>query len=268
MKLTVLVDNNTLIDRYLYGEPGLSYYIEDEDVKLLLDTGYSDLFINNARQLHIDLSKLSAIVMSHGHIDHTEGLLHFSENYEMGAMKIIAHPDTFHDKVVDEMRIGSPVVEDELRSKCNVLLTAKPMQLSKHLMFLGEIPSSNDFEMRKAIGKKKLKGKYVDDYVQEDSALVYQTENGIYIITGCSHSGICNIIEYAKNVCNSNNVIGVIGGFHLFEQSIQLQKTVEYFIQNDIKELYPCHCVSFKAKAYINQFIPIHEVGVGMEIVW
>lgn len=48
MKLTVLVDNNTFIDRYFLGEPAVSYYIEDEDDKILFDTGYSDVFISNA----------------------------------------------------------------------------------------------------------------------------------------------------------------------------------------------------------------------------
>jgi len=55
MKLTVLVDNNTLIDRYFYGEPGVSYFIEDEGKRILFDVGYSDAFIRNAQKMNIDL---------------------------------------------------------------------------------------------------------------------------------------------------------------------------------------------------------------------
>ena len=76
MKLTVLVDNNTFIDKYFYGEPGLCFYIEDGTERILLDTGYSDLFIRNAKKLGIDLSSLTKVVISHGHDDHTGGLPH------------------------------------------------------------------------------------------------------------------------------------------------------------------------------------------------
>lgn len=64
MKLAVLVDNNTLIDQYLLGEPAVSFYIEDEDEKILFDTGYSDVFIRNSEKLHINLAAITKIVNS------------------------------------------------------------------------------------------------------------------------------------------------------------------------------------------------------------
>ena len=79
MQLTVLVDNNTLIDRYYLGEPGVAYYLEDGDVRILFDVGYSDIFLRNAQALGIDLSRLQQVVLSHGHNDHTRGLLWLSE---------------------------------------------------------------------------------------------------------------------------------------------------------------------------------------------
>ena len=74
MKLTVLVDNNTIIDRYFYGEPGVSYFIEDEDIKALFDVGYSKLFIKNAIKMGLDIKNIDSVVISHGHNDHTGGL--------------------------------------------------------------------------------------------------------------------------------------------------------------------------------------------------
>ncbi len=100
----------------------------------------------------------------------------------------------------------------------------------------------------------------------DDSAIVYQGKDGLFIITGCSHSGICNIIEYAKEVCNEQKIVGVIGGFHLFKLSERLTRTIDYFQKNGIEELYPGHCVSFKAKAERHMSIPVHEVGVGLKI--
>ena len=73
MRLTVLVDNNTLINKYYIGEPAVSYYIEDEDTKILFDTGYSSVFAENAKKMNIDLAKINKLVISHGDSDHMGG---------------------------------------------------------------------------------------------------------------------------------------------------------------------------------------------------
>lgn len=66
MKITVLVDNNTLIDNYFEGEPALSFFIEEEGKKVLFDTGYSGLFLKNAALMEIDPAGLDYVVLSHG----------------------------------------------------------------------------------------------------------------------------------------------------------------------------------------------------------
>lgn len=98
MKLKVLVDNNTYIDQYYYGEPAVSYYIEDEDIKLLLDVGYSDIFMRNAYDLVVNVEDLNTIVISHGHDDHTRGLKYYFEQEHKNMVSIIAHPDAFKEK--------------------------------------------------------------------------------------------------------------------------------------------------------------------------
>ncbi len=268
MKLKVLVDNNTYIDQYYYGEPAVSYYIEDEDTKLLLDVGYSDLFIKNANELGVDLKKIDVIVISHGHDDHTRGLKYYFEKNNKKNISIISHPDAFKEKMMDNLKICSPILQEELKEKCKLILSKEPKKISKNLIFLGEIPQLNNFEKREPIGKQLDDETLAEDYVMDDTALVYKIENGIYIITGCSHSGICNIVEYAKQVCKDSRVLGIIGGFHLFEVNEQVHRTIEYLKQNNIKELYPCHCTSFIVKAEIHKSIPVKEVGVGLEINW
>ncbi len=268
MKLKVLVDNNTYIDHYYCGEPAVSYYIEDEDIRLLLDVGYSDLFIRNADVLGVDLEHLNAIVISHGHDDHTRGLKYYFELYKRKKISIIAHPDAFNEKIMGNLKICSPFLQEELKDKCNLFLSKKPQKISKHLFFLGEIPQLNQFEIRHPIGKQITDNTESEDFVMDDTALAYKNENGIYIITGCSHSGICNIIEYAKQVCEDNRVLGIIGGFHLFKVDEQVDKTIEYLKHNDISNLYPCHCTSFAVRAAIHKFLPVKEVGVGLELNW
>jgi len=268
MKLKVLVDNNTYIDQYYLGEPAVSYYIEDEDVHILLDVGYSNLFIMNSYALGVDLEKINAIVISHGHNDHTGGLKYYFEQNYKNRISIYAHPDAFKEKIANSLQICSPILTEELKDKCDLILSKKPKKISKNITFLGEIPQLNNFEKRRPIGKQKVDKTFVDDYIMDDTALVYQNENGIYIITGCSHSGICNIVEYAKKVCKDSRVLGIIGGFHLFEVSEQVIKTIDYLKQNNIKQLYPCHCTSFTVRAELHKILPLKEVGVGLELQW
>jgi 7,8-dihydropterin-6-yl-methyl-4-(beta-D-ribofuranosyl)aminobenzene 5'-phosphate synthase len=268
LKLKVLVDNNTYIDQYYCGEPAVSYYIEDGNTKLLLDVGYSDLFIKNAYELGVNLNDINTIIISHGHDDHTRGLQYYFKENDRKNINVIAHPDAFKEKMNGNLKICSPILQEELKEKCNLILSKEPTRISENMIFLGEIPQSNNFEKRKAIGKQINGETTLDDYVMDDTAIVYKCNNGIYIITGCSHSGICNIVEYAKQVCNEDRVLGIIGGFHLFEVNEQVKNTVNYLKQNNIKELYPCHCTSFAVKAEIHKEIPVKEVGVGLEIHW
>ncbi|MEG1481776.1 MBL fold metallo-hydrolase [Clostridium sp.] len=268
MKLKVLVDNNTYIDNYYCGEPAVSYYIEDDDIKLLLDVGYSNLFLRNISEFGIKIEDINTIVISHGHDDHTRGLKYYFEENPENNISIIAHPDAFKEKSINNLKICSPILEESLKKKCNLILSKEPIKISKNITFLGEIPQTNSFEKRKIIGSQVVNNNLVSDYVLDDTAIAYKSENGIYIITGCSHSGICNIIEYAKKVCNDHRVLGVIGGFHLFDIDEQLKETITYLNNNMIAELYPCHCTSFSVRAEMYKSIPIKEVGVGLEIEW
>lgn len=268
MRLQVLVDNNTYIDRYYYGEPAVSYYIEDEDQRLLFDVGYSDIFLKNAKALDINLESIHSIIISHGHDDHTGGLQYYFEQYPESQVSVLAHPDAFKEKKMDHLKICSPILTKELKTKCKLILSKIPVKVSEHITFLGEIPQTNSFENREAIGIQYDNEGPAKDYVLDDSALVYQNEAGILIITGCSHSGICNILEYAKQVCQETRILGIIGGFHLFEVNERTEQTIEYFKKNKVKALYPCHCTSFAVKAQIHRAIPVKEVGVGLELHW
>lgn len=266
MKLTVLVDNNTFIDEYYLGEPAVSYYIEDGDTTILFDTGYSDVFIKNAKSLNIDLNQINKIIISHGHNDHTGGLEYLSKNIKDENIEIIAHPNCFGKKYFEGEYIGTPILKEKLEQNFKLNLQSKPVKISENIVFLGEIPNINDFEEREAIGNYESIDGMKDDYVKDDSAIVYKSEKGLFIITGCSHSGICNIIEYAKKVCKENKIYGVIGGFHLFDLNKKLEKTISYFKENSLKEIYPCHCVSLNSKIEMGKELDIKEVGVGLKL--
>lgn len=266
MKLRVLADNYTYIDQYYYGEPAVSYYLEIDHCRILFDTGYSDVFIKNAELMGIDLSSLTHIILSHGHNDHTRGLMYLDKTINLKNVKMIAHPHCFYPKSDIGEDIGSPFSEAEIRSKMQYLPTEGSSAISERCLFLGQVPQSNNFENRKIIDKQKIGSQWIEDRVLDDSALVCRTREGLFIITGCSHSGICNIVEYAISVCQEERIAGILGGFHLFEVDDQLEKTIQYLESKSVKMVYPCHCVSLKAKAKMFEKLQVEEAGVGLEV--
>ena len=265
MILTVLVDNNTYIDKYYLGEPGVSYYIEDEGTKIIFDTGYSDIYLKNAKKMGIDVSLTDKIIISHGHNDHTGGLQYFPIPEKKP--RLIAHPNILEEKECDALKVGCPDIV--LEDKFELNLTSKPLRVSPNIIFLGEIERSNDFENKIPVGERLLADGRKADFLIDDSALVYDSGDGIYIITGCSHAGICNIISYAKKITGRSKVKGVIGGFHLFDpDSLQTKNTIEFLKKENISELYPCHCTSFAARCALNEKIHVKEAGVSLKLIW
>ena len=274
MKITILTDNNTIIDRYFIGEPGFSAYIEDENSKILFDLGYSDVFLRNAQKMKIDLSTLDFVAISHGHCDHTwglESLLRYFSELEFEKVKhkrpkMAAHPKTFKSIIAEGYsEIGSMLSDNKLAKFFEMHLDSKPQKLTERLTYLGEIPRKNDFESRQTFGKKE--GEIDNDYVIEDTAIVYQSSDGLIIITGCSHSGICNIVEYAKSITKENRIVDIIGGFHLLDPSeMQMNGTLNYLKKQDIKRIHPCHCTDLKSKIRLAAVVSVEETGVGLEL--
>jgi 7,8-dihydropterin-6-yl-methyl-4-(beta-D-ribofuranosyl)aminobenzene 5'-phosphate synthase len=273
MKLTVLVDNNTLIDRYFYGEPAVSYFIEDGDKKILFDVGYSDAFIKNAQKMKIDLLDIDFIVLSHGHLDHTWGLVPLVQLYTEAEIEkinhrkpiLVAHPLIFSTRTINGLKeIGSIISKEKLANHFKLELTKDPVWLTERLVFLGQIERTNEFEAKSPIGK--IVGSNLDDdYLMDDSALAYKSKSGLVIITGCSHAGICNIVEYAKKICEENRVIDIIGGFHLLNPSKeQLQGTLHYMKELKPEKVHACHCTDLNSKIALSRTVDLKEVGVGL----
>lgn len=278
MRLTVLVDNNTLIDRYFTGEPGLSYLIEANNVKILFDVGYSDVFLKNAAAMGISLLDVAYLVLSHGHLDHTWGLGDLVKRYTEAAIEkipfkrpaVVAHPLVFETKQKDEFgEFGSLMSAKKLSHHFDITFSKGPYWITEELVFLGEIERKNDFEARGSMGTVHIDDSEVGvaDHLTEDSALVYKSGEGLVVITGCSHSGICNIVEYARVVCGEERVVDIIGGFHLQGPSEEvLAKTCGYMKQLNPREVHACHCTDLLSKVALAGVVNLKEVGVGLTL--
>lgn len=256
MKLIILTEN-TAGGKFL-AEHGLSFLIEIDGEKILFDTGHSNVFLKNAAQLGIDIQKeIPIVVLSHGHWDHGNGLRHLK------GQTLITHPQSFIKRFrkTDHSPVGLAFQKEEIEKHFKLVESKVPFQVSDNLFFLGEIPRLNNFESQTTPFEFE---DYSNDFINDDSALVAIKNNALVIFTGCSHSGICNICEYAKRVTGISTIKAVIGGFHLKFQNKQTLKTIEYFKQNKIETLLPSHCTDLPALALFHKEFKIPLVKTGM----
>ena len=183
----------------------------------------------------------------------------------MKNVKLVAHPGVFVPKRYMGLEVGAPFSkQDCIDHGLQVIDGSRPVKITEQLTFLGEIPRVTSFESREPIGECTDTG--LADFVMDDSALAYEGKDGVFIVTGCSHSGICNIVLQALRMSRHKTVSGIIGGFHLLKKNQQLTETIRFLEHYTKGMLYPCHCVSFAAKHEMMNTLPLTEVGVGLEL--
>jgi len=256
MKISILTDN--IPGAAFEAEYGLSYLIEIDGSTILLDTGHSDIFLRNASKLGIDLDKqVDAVVLSHGHWDHGNGLK-FLKN-----KKLIVHPGVFSKRYrkSDHAYIGLDTNHAQLAKQFAIQTSKTPIKITANLWFLGEIPRRNDFEAQKT---SYLLVNGQEDFIDDDSALVAVENDELLVISGCAHSGICNICEHAKNVTGISKIKTVIGGFHLKDQGKQTLNTLAYFSENNIDTLLPAHCTAVPAKDLFRSRFTFPDIKTGL----
>lgn len=265
MKLTVLTDNFTYIDRYYLGEPGFSALLECGEKTILFDTGYSDVYIENARRLGLDLEKVTHIVLSHGHNDHTGGLAAYLGRFD-NAPELIAHPGVFAQRIDNELEVGSPVAPGDLGPFLKPRFTKEPYWIDENVCFLGGIPRVYPFESDRAVGFRLTEEGLVPDDLPDDSSLAIKTEEGLFLLTGCAHAGIANTLRYALEVTGGTRVKAVLGGMHLFTVDAAFEAAAETLASLGAKTLYPCHCTSLSVKAALMKRFNVIETGVGLTL--
>jgi 7,8-dihydropterin-6-yl-methyl-4-(beta-D-ribofuranosyl)aminobenzene 5'-phosphate synthase len=241
MKISILTDNHPGVNTP--AEHGLSYFIEYDGKRLLFDAGQSDMFLKNAVTMHVSLTEIDSIVLSHGHFDHGNGLDFLS------GFRLLCHPGCFVKRYrkTDRLYIGLKNSETELAGKYELITSAQPYKISEKIIFLGEIPRLTNFESQTT---SFVLEDGTPDYVTDDSAVAMIMPEGLFVITGCGHAGVVNTLEHAKKVTGVNTLYGIMGGFHLKSRGPQARETIRYLQENKLKHVYPSHCTELPALSW------------------
>ncbi len=258
MKIHILSDDKVR-RRGVLAEHGLSILIEHDNDSLLFDTGQSDVYVQNAREMGLDLERVSRIVLSHGHYDHCGGLMHFPKTTIHP--RVYAHRDAFVQKYARNddgsyREIGIPWSVDESETiKQNLVLTNGITMVAHNMALLGDIPDSTGFEdIAKGLytGDETNKSK---DMFQDEQMLIINTNEGLCIFLGCSHPGVINGVKAAKTLFPGTTVHALFAGMHLENAGpIRLQMTMQAMVDMNIRHIYPLHCTGLFAICEMQRF--------------
>jgi 7,8-dihydropterin-6-yl-methyl-4-(beta-D-ribofuranosyl)aminobenzene 5'-phosphate synthase len=252
--ITISENSVFAVPRGMLGEWGLSVLLERDGRKVLLDTGGKIAAAHNGDLLGIAWNEIDAMVLSHGHYDHTGGLLDVLPRIGK-RIRVIAHPDVFADKVAQytptstPLYIGIPYKRAELEALgADFHLTSEPVWLSENVVTSGEVPMITDFESIDPGLCVRVNGDVVPDPLRDDQAIFVKTSRGLLVILGCAHRGIINTLHHARMVTGVETIHCVIGGTHLLRASeLQMEMTVAMLREFGVERLGVSHCTGMPA---------------------
>ena len=272
VEIVILVDNAAGSDA-LRTEHGLSILVSGPGRKVLFDAGASpEVLLANAESLGVDLSSVDAVVVSHGHSDHTGGLAAVAQ--KRPGLNVYVHQAAFSRRWVD--RPGEPLrdvscphtVERLCQAGATFRAVSAPEQLDSWLLVSGPIGGPKHgrdvFVVRKA-------GEMVVDGFEDEMCLMARGQAGWALLTGCCHRGLKNTLRLARFLARGEPLVGLIGGLHLRKAGDEeLDETIELLRQYDVQGVYPCHCTGDQATQTIRSRLPgqIHPVAAGSRVVF
>ncbi len=268
LKFSVLVDDDVHLPGCL-PEKGLSLLLECDGLRVLFDSGRGRALRHNAEVMGIDLSSLTHVVLSHGHYDHVGGI--GSLPLYSPAIPLIACPDVFCERGYflplpfwrrNLYRLSGALGRESLAAKGLLPhCSAEPVWLSERLVFLGSIVR-RDWAAPSLLGYIVRGGRVEKDLISDDSALAYKSEQGLIVFIGCGHSGVENIIEWAKEVCGDERIHAVIGGLHLKFSGPERAVALGAYLQEEaVDQLFACHCTGSRKAGLPRQ----RQIGAGFE---
>jgi 7,8-dihydropterin-6-yl-methyl-4-(beta-D-ribofuranosyl)aminobenzene 5'-phosphate synthase len=256
-------------------EHGLSFLVsvisEGKRRTLLFDTGSSvGALTHNLRALNADPAEIEAIVLSHGHFDHTMGLNGLAEKLRP-LPPLFVHPDAWLRRRIaipgrDPWELPTTSQEKIRAAGFPVIEAREPTSLlGGGIVLTGEIERTTEFEQGLPVHQAFRDGEWqADPLLPDDQALVAHVRGkGLVVITGCGHSGVINTVRYARKITGIDRVYAVLGGFHLSGLLYEaiIPPTVEALREISPDVIVPSHCTGWRAvqalaEAFPDGFIP------------
>lgn len=261
LTVTVLAEDSVPYESPLLGQHGVSFWLEAErngiTKRVLVDVGQNpEALLFNVGKLGIPLREADAVVLTHCHYDHTQGLTRILEAIGRKDVPVIAHPALFRLNFVTDpffQHVGvmqGDRAEDLRAAGAELVLVSGPLQLMPGLSTTGEVPRVTDFEeVGIALSTLDENGRVVPDSMPDDLSLAARIEGkGLALVTGCSHAGIINILRHV--LTPGEKLEAVIGGLHLVEAPDErIEKTVEALAGYSPSLVAAGHCTGFRAQA-------------------
>ena len=260
LRITTIVENTPGAPGLL-GEHGLAFWIEAHEHRVLFDTGQGPALFPNAAKLGVDLTTAEAIVLSHGHYDHTGGLRQALEAAPEAAL--YAHPDAFKPKYAVRGGVGSRAIgvpdldEPAVRELAGEFIpVTETAEVFPGLFVTGPIARTTDFESVTTSFYLDEKGTRPDNVI-DDQAMYIRHAAGTIVILGCAHAGVVNTLEAVSRLTGDRTLHAVLGGMHLSGASRErLERTAEAFARYEMRRIAPMHCTGEKATAFFAQRFP------------
>jgi len=257
LSITAIVEN-TAGSLEIAGEWGLALWIEADGRRIICDTGQGHTLRRNARLLGIDLARAEALVISHGHSDHTGGIAELMAAGFRG--KTYIHPAALNEKYQREKTPphrakGIPAASRQalLARAADLVESSRPNEIAPGVVVTSAIPRRNAYEDIPDPFFLDENCTQPDPLV-DDQALLLETRRGWVVITGCGHSGLINTLEYAKELTGNGRIAAIIGGLHLFRASAErIKATTQCLRAFEVSLIAPCHCTGFEATGALQQ---------------
>ena len=258
LKITVL--STMLADRGI-GEWGYAALVEADGRRILFDTGARpETVLANARELGIDLSSVTDVVLSHNHGDHTGGLLALrralAPRNPAALSRVHVARGIFWPRPGGGGAAGERNPMVALRAEFEATGGAfvehdGPAELLPGVWLTGPVPRvhpERNWGIGPSVGRVRTPAGVVDDEVPEDASLVFDTRDGLVLLAGCGHAGVINTVVHARRMLRGAPVRAAVGGFHLFAATDSaLAWTAARLREAGLRELLAGHCTGIEA---------------------
>ena len=267
MRIIILMENSG-IDNGCVAEHGLSVYVETEKHKLLLDTGASDRTWQNAGKLGVDLSTVDTLVLSHGHYDHSGGILSF--RHRNPDAKIYMQQTATKEFYHDERYIG---IDPGIKDLPGILFLQGDYQIDQELSIFTNIKGRRFWPQSNLLLSVMEDGIRKQDQFCHEQCLVISSEGKHILISGCAHNGILNILDRYQEIYQDLPDY-VITGFHMMKKTDYTEEEIAV-VQATARELkesktifYSGHCTGGKAMRLMKPILgeQLVQMYSGMEI--